>query len=255
LWAFNEEIVARTIVDVGVPIVSAIGHEIDFTICDFVADLRAPTPSAAAELVVPDIVDLRRRVDVLGGSLDKCLRNFLAHQQTRLRFLSERTLARELLKRMRDAQQQFDLARESLHRHVAHKIDNYRRGFVHIASALQARNPARELVIKRNHFADLQRRFASLPPRFLADAKQRFGRMEGILRVLGPDATLARGYSVTMDKNGKIVRSIVHVKRGMRLHTRVTDGDIESEVLAAQDRRVSRRNGTLSTRQIGPASP
>jgi exodeoxyribonuclease VII large subunit len=242
LWAFNEEIVARTIVDVGVPIVSAIGHEIDFTICDFVADLRAPTPSAAAELVAPDIIDLRRRIDVLAGSLDKCLRNFLAHQQTRLRFLSERTLARELLKRMRDAQQAFDLARESLHRHVAHKIDDYRRGFVHIASALQARNPARELTIKRNHFADLQRRFAALPPRFLADAKQRFGRMEGILRVLGPDATLRRGYSITRDKNGTIVRSIARVKRGIRLRTRVTDGDIESEVLAAyaQDQPVSR---------------
>lgn len=141
LWEFNEEIVARTIVDVDVPIVSAIGHQIDFTICDFVADLRAPTPSAAAELVVPDIIDLRRRVDELAGSLHKCLRNFLAHQQTRLRFLSERTLARELLKRMRDAQQQLDLARESLHRHVAHNIDNYRRGLVHIASALQARSP------------------------------------------------------------------------------------------------------------------
>jgi exodeoxyribonuclease VII large subunit len=242
LWAFNEEIVARTVVDVGVPIVSAIGHEIDFTICDFVADLRAPTPSAAAELVVPDIADLRRRVDALAESLDKCLRNFLAHQQTRLRFLSERTLARELLKRMRDAQQQLDLARESLHRHVAHKIDDYRRGFVHIASALQARNPARELTIKRNHFADLQRRFAALPPRFLADAKQRFGRMEGILRVLGPDATLRRGYSITRDKNGTIVRSIARVKRGIRLRTRVTDGDIESEVLAAyaQDQPVSR---------------
>jgi exodeoxyribonuclease VII large subunit len=242
LWAFNEEIVARTIVDVGVPIVSAIGHEIDFTICDFVADLRAPTPSAAAELVVPDIIDLRRRVDVLASSLDKCLRNFLAHQQTRLRFLSERTLARELLKRMRDAQQAFDLARESLHRHVAHKIDDYRRGFVHIASALQARRPARELTIKRNHFADLQRRFAALPLRFLEDAKQRFGRMEGILRVLGPDATLRRGYSITRDKNGRIVRSIARVKRGIRLRTRVTDGDIESEVLAAyaQDQPVSR---------------
>jgi exodeoxyribonuclease VII large subunit len=242
LWAFNEEIVARTIVDVGVPIVSAIGHEIDFTICDFVADLRAPTPSAAAELVVPDIIDLRRRVDELAGSLDKCLRNFLAHQRTRLRFLSERTLARELLKRMRDAQQEFDLARESLHRHVAHKIDDYRRGFVHIASALQARSPARELTIKRNHFADLQRRFAALPLRFLADAKQRFGRMEGILRVLGPDATLRRGYSITRDKNGKIVRSIACVKRGIRLRTRVTDGEIESEVLAAyaQDQPVSR---------------
>src|SRR6202035_4673239 len=118
---FNEENVARSIYLSRIPVVSAVGHEIDFTISDFVADLRAPTPSAAAELVVPDITDLRRRVDELAGSLHKCLRNFLAHQQTRLRFLSERTLARELLKRMRDAQQEFDLARESLHRHVAHK--------------------------------------------------------------------------------------------------------------------------------------
>jgi len=257
LWEFNEEIVARTIVDVGVPIVSAIGHEIDFTICDFVADLRAPTPSAAAELVVPDIIDLRRRVDELAGSLHKCLRNFLAHQQTRLRFLSERTLARELLKRMRDAQQQLDVAGESLRRHVVHKIDNYRRGLVHIASTLQSRSPARELVMRRHRFADLQRRFATLPPRFLADAKQHFGRMEGILRVLGPDATLRRGYSITTDKDGKVVRSIVRLKRGIRLRTRVTDGDIESEVLAAraQDRRVSRQGETLPNRQVGSASP
>ena len=102
LWEFNEEIVARTIADVGVPIVSAIGHEIDFTICDFVADLRAPTPSAAAELIVPDIVDLRRRMDA-----------------------SARGLGRELLNRMRDAQQRLDHAREILRRCLAHKIDNY----------------------------------------------------------------------------------------------------------------------------------
>src|SRR6202521_4927963 len=85
LWEFNEEIVARTIADVAIPIVSAIGHEIDFTICDFVADLRAPTPSAAAELIVPDVIDLRRHIDVCA-----------------------RALARERLKRMRDAHQQLD---------------------------------------------------------------------------------------------------------------------------------------------------
>src|SRR3989440_2347786 len=102
LWEFNEEIVARAIADLSVPIVSAIGHEIDFTICDFVADLRAPTPSAAAELIVPDVLDLRRRLQELAGCVQKCLQNFLEHQRTRLRFLSERTLARELLKRMRD---------------------------------------------------------------------------------------------------------------------------------------------------------
>src|SRR5437016_7262424 len=87
LWEFNEEIVARTIADVNVPIVSAIGHEIDFTICDFVADLRAPTPSAAAELIVPDIVDLRRQMDA-----------------------SARGLGREPLNRVRDEQQRLDHA-------------------------------------------------------------------------------------------------------------------------------------------------
>ncbi len=92
LWEFNEEIVARTIASVSVPIVSAVGHEIDFTICDFVADLRAPTPSAAAELIVPDMIDLRRRIQELGGSLQKCLLGFLEHQRTRLRFLSQKTL-------------------------------------------------------------------------------------------------------------------------------------------------------------------
>src|SRR6266404_2490039 len=163
LWEFNEEIVARTIADVSVPIVSAIGHEIDFTICDFVADLRAPTPSAAAELIVPDIVDLRRRIDELAGCLQKCLRSFLEHQKTRLRFLSERTLARELLKRMHDAQQQIDLSREALHRHVAHQIDYFRKGLLHIAGALQSRSPVRELSLRRNRFADLQRRFVGLP--------------------------------------------------------------------------------------------
>src|SRR5437016_1793385 len=87
LWEFNEEIVARTIADVNVPIVSAVGHEIDFTICDFVADLRAPTPSAAAELIVPDIVDLRRQMDA-----------------------SARGLGREPLNRVRDEQQRLDHA-------------------------------------------------------------------------------------------------------------------------------------------------
>src|SRR6188474_2361089 len=71
LWEFNEEIVARTIADISVPLVSAIGHEIDFTIADFVADLRAPTPSAAAELIVPDVVDLHRRTNELGACLQK----------------------------------------------------------------------------------------------------------------------------------------------------------------------------------------
>ena len=230
LWAFNEEIVARVIADVDVPIISAIGHEIDFTICDFVSDLRAPTPSAAAELIVPDIIDLRRRIDELAGCLQKCFRSFLEHQKTRLRFLSERTLARELLKRMHDAQQQIDLSREALHRHIAHQLDYFRKGLLHIAGALQSRSPVRELSLRRNRFVDLQRRFLGLPSQVMERARDRFRRVEGILRVLGPDATLRRGYSITTNERGKLIRTVKSVEPRMRIHTRLNDGEFESTV-------------------------
>ena len=208
LWEFNEEIVARTIVSVNVPVVSAIGHEIDFTIADFVADLRAPTPSAAAELIVPDIIDLRRH-------LDACSRG----------------IGRELLNRMRDAQQRLDHARETLRRCLGHKIDNYRRGLAHALATLQARSPARELMLRRNRFGDLQRRLRESPARVLENARYRFQKIEGILRVLGPDATLRRGYSITTDERGKLIRSVADVRPKMKIKTRISDGEFESQAL------------------------
>jgi exodeoxyribonuclease VII large subunit len=207
LWEFNEEIVARTIVDVSVPIVSAIGHEIDFTICDFTADLRAPTPSAAAELIVPDIVDLRRRIDGY-----------------------ERAVGRELLERLRDAQQQIDAGRETLRRCLAHRIDNYKRGLIHIARALQARSPVRELLMRRNRFVDLRRRFIASPVRAVENAKRRFAQIEGILRVLGPDATLRRGYSITTDDRGDVIRTVAAIRPRMKIRTRISDGEFGSDV-------------------------
>src|SRR5207245_2343444 len=149
------------------------------------ADLRAPTPSAAAELIVPDIIDLQRRID-------GCARG----------------LARQLLNWLRDAQQRLDHARETLQRCLAHKIDSYKRGLLHITAALQARSPARELMMRRNHFADLHRRLIASPGRLLDNARHRFQRIEGILRVLGPAATLRRGYSITINERGKIIRNI-----------------------------------------------
>jgi exodeoxyribonuclease VII large subunit len=207
LWEFNEEIVARAIFHSAVPIVSAVGHEIDFTICDFVADLRAPTPSAAAELIVPDIADLQRQID-------GCTR----------------ALARQLLNRVREAQQRLDHARETLGRCLAHRIDSYKRSLLHIAAALQARSPARELMMRRNRFADLHRRLIACPGHLLENAKHRFQRIEGILRVLGPDATLRRGYSITTNERGKIIRAIAAVRPKMKIRTRVSDGEFGSEI-------------------------
>jgi len=207
LWEFNEEIVARAIFNSAVPIVSAVGHEIDFTICDFVADLRAPTPSAAAELIVPDITDLQRQVD-------SCTR----------------ALARQLLNRVREAQQRLDHARETLQRCLAHRIDSYKRSLLHIAAALQPRKLSGELMMRRNRFADLHRRLIACPGHLLENAKHRFQHIEGILRVLGPDATLRRGYSITTNERGKIIRTIAAVRPKMKIRTRVSDGEFGSEI-------------------------
>src|SRR2546421_5214807 len=205
LWEFNEEILARTIASIEVPIVSAVGHEIDFTICDFVADLRAPTPSAAAELIVRDVVDLVR-------DLEGC----------------RRRLGRELTNRVHDAQQRLDHARETLRRCLSHKIDNYRRGLAHALATLQARSPVRELMLRRNRFGDLQRRLRELPKRAIENARHRFDRIEGILRVLGPEATLRRGYSITRNERGQLIRSVANVRPKMKIKTRVSDGEFES---------------------------
>src|SRR6266700_2715719 len=189
LWEFNEEIVARAVFHSKIPIVSAVGHEIDFTICDFVADLRAPTPSAAAELIVSDIIDLQRQID-------GCARG----------------LGRQLLNWVRDALQRLDHARETLQRGLVHKLDGYKRGLLHITRALQARSPGRELMMRRNRFADLHRRLVASPGRLLENARHRFRHIEGILRVLGPDATLRRGYSITRDTKGNLIRTVSDVR-------------------------------------------
>ena len=157
---------------------------------------------------MPDIIDLQRRID-------GCARR----------------LARQLLNRIRDAQQRLDHAREILQRCLAHKIDTYKRGLLHITAALQARSPARELTARRNRFIDLHRRLVVSPGRLLENARHRFRRIEGILRVLGPDATLRRGYSITINEHGKIIRTIAAVRPKVKIRTRVSDGEFSSEVL------------------------
>jgi exodeoxyribonuclease VII large subunit len=96
---------------------------------------------------------------------------------------------------------------------------------------MQARSPVRELMMRRNHFADLHRRLIACPARWIETAKHRFSRIEGILRVLGPDATLRRGYSITMNDHGQIIRTTTEIRSKMKIRTRVSDGEFGSEIL------------------------
>jgi len=230
LWEFNEEIVARAIAAALVPIVSAVGHEIDFTIADFVADLRAATPSAAAELIVPAATELDRRINELTVCLQRCWRNFIVREQTRLRLFSERTVGRELLTRIQEGKQALDWRRESLQRNATGFVVNWRSRLAENAAALRRHDPSREIVLRRSRFAELARRLVTCPLQLLGTARKRFERTEKILAVLGPDATLRRGYSLTLDATGNLVRSVTQVQRGDRIHTRITDGTIKSNV-------------------------
>ena len=231
LWEFNEEIVARAIAARLVPIVSAVGHEIDFTIADFVADLRAPTPSAAAELIVPAAAELDRRVNEFAVCLQRCWRNFIVREQTRLRMFSERTVARELLRRIQEGKQKLDWRRENLQRNAVGFLGNSRGRLAENAAALRRHDPSREIILRWSRFAELARRLITCPPQLANTMRKRFERTEKILAVLGPDATLRRGYSMTTDVNGDLVRSVTQVKPGDKIRTRLADGAFESDVI------------------------
>jgi len=230
LWEFNEEIVARAIAAALVPIVSAVGHEIDFTIADFIADLRAPTPSAAAELIVPAAIELARRVHELAMCLQRSWQNFLARERTRLRLFSERAISRELLRRLQEGKQTLDWRRETLQRNAAEFVRNGRGRLAEITAALRRHDPSREIILRRDRLGEFARRLTACPLQLTAAMRKRFEGAEKVLAVLGPDATLRRGYSMTIDAKGNVVRSVTQVKRGEQLRTRVIDGTIESTV-------------------------
>lgn len=230
LWEFNEEVVARAIFHSAIPVVSAVGHEVDFTIADFVADLRAPTPSAAAELVVPDVRDLERRVAELQNCLTKCWRTFAAQARQRLRALSEKALARELRQRLRTAQQQLDLAKEALRRQIDRQRQVAQSRLTNSRLVLRARNPSRELAARRQQLHETRRRLEESARHRLTKFRERAERSAGLLRILGPGATLERGYSITRDAQGRVIRQLAEAKTRTRIKTRVRDGEFESTI-------------------------
>ncbi|MDQ3546071.1 MAG: exodeoxyribonuclease VII large subunit, partial [Verrucomicrobiota bacterium] len=213
-----------------IPVVSAVGHEIDFTIADFVADLRAPTPSAAAELIVPDVRDLERRVRELQNCLGKCWRDFLTRARSRLSAASEKALSRELSGRLRDAQQQLDFAKESIIRTLERRRTLERTRLTNALLALKAHNPARELTARRQRLQEIRRRLGECSKQRVVEARERRDRVAGMLRILGPQATLERGYSITLTASGKVIRRVAEAKTRTQVKTRVRDGEFESTV-------------------------
>ena len=207
LWAFNEESVARAIYACRTPVISAVGHEIDFTIADFVADLRAPTPSAAAELVVQNQVELMEKVGALGGRLNQTVVSRVKYWQRHLEGLLHSYALEQPRFRLEQLQQTTDDLLARLETQTRHAATLARRRFDGLRERLgaSARAWSRAALVG---LLERGRRLERAVLEKLAHRKMRFDSLIASLEVLGPQATLERGYSLVMRRStGEIVRS------------------------------------------------
>jgi exodeoxyribonuclease VII large subunit len=230
LWAFNDEAVARAIRASSVAVVSAVGHEIDFTIADFAADLRAPTPSAAAELLVPDALDLLRILARDRQRLAQRMQRSLDSRTQRLDHLLARLNAQRPQARLARADERLQMLRQRLQRYLGDKRERDSSRLANARSRLLAQHPlallgrageraetARER-LRRSLHVDIERRSA------------RLGELARTLHAVSPLATLDRGYAILLAADGRVVRSVTQAPPGAALRARVADGVLDLRV-------------------------
>ena len=230
LWAFNDEALARAIAASPVPVVSAVGHETDFSLSDFAADLRAPTPSAAAELLVPSRVDLGQRRAGLqrraAGLQANHLRQFAQRaDRAVLRLNAQRPEAR-----LQAHARRRDEALRRLHSALQQRLRAHAASLRHAGAVLQATRPQRRLQLLGQRLTDTRPRLqAAIARRLQRDALQLRGLARS-LEAVSPLATIARGYSILQRDDGVVVRRTGEVAAGDALSARLADGELRLRV-------------------------
>ncbi|NMY40607.1 exodeoxyribonuclease VII large subunit [Pseudomonas sp. WS 5013] len=228
LWCFNEEAVARAVADCVTPIVSAVGHETDVSISDFVADVRAPTPSAAAELLAPDSSDLQRRLDSLNRRLALSLRTRLSREQLRLDGLARRL--RHPGERLRQQAQRLDDLDMRLRRAFAQQSTSRQERLARLDGRLHAQHPGRALALLRQRLDSLGERLPRAIELQLRQQRRQLENLAQTLHIVSPLATLGRGYSILLDERGQAVRSAAQTHPGQRLKARLSEGELDVRV-------------------------
>ncbi len=231
LWEFNDEQLARAIVNFPVPVVSAVGHEIDFTIADFAADLRAPTPSAAAELIAPDSAELFAKLEQISAFLRREALGATESAKMRIASLARSALFREPGIRIEQCAQRLDSAEQAMRHSVEDRMAELRALFSGAAAALRHFRPEQQIALYRAGLAGLSLRMGAGIQRSAAWRREQLTRVSGMLRLLSPRHTLRRGYSVTMDADGRLIRSSKDAVAGCTLVTEFHDGKVRSTVV------------------------
>lgn len=230
LWAYNEESLARAIFTSRIPIISAVGHEIDFTIADFVADLRAPTPSAAAELLAPDVAELRRYLESTARTLETRVQTVTEHYERVLDLTAKGPLLHEPERQIQQAEQSVDDAESRLTHSLREQLRAMSDQIIEQQQILQQHHP-RVLISEAGHRVQIGAdRLRQVLEHRLVRLEDRVKARADLMRNLGPQSILSRGFSFTMTADGRSLQDATQVQAGDVLVTRLQRGEVRSVV-------------------------
>jgi exodeoxyribonuclease VII large subunit len=231
LWSFNEEAVARAVAASRIPVICGVGHETDVTIADFAADLRAPTPSAAAELASPDRAELAAAVAALHARLTRAMAAGLAGLNARTEALRRRL--RHPRERLERQAQHLDHLEIRLRRALETRMHRDDARCRELLQRLRTQHPSRLLADARLHLDYCDSRLAEAMRHRLERERRRLESCAGLLQAVSPLATLQRGYAIALDRSGHTIGSIQATAPGAEIAVRLQDGTLDCNVTAA----------------------
>ena len=231
LWCFNHEQLARAIYQSELPIVSAVGHEIDTTISDYVADVRAATPSAAAELVSPNTQELHGKVIELINRLNNAFKHDMADKRALATQLQHRLNLCHPRNQLNQKTQRLDELTIALQQGMRNRLYQQERTLNNLTPRLMRQSPDKKLSQASHQLMQIQTRLEQAIQHKLQHAQNSLALQASRLDSVSPLNVLARGYSITKTQQGKVIKSVDHIKTGDVLITELADGAIKSTVL------------------------
>ncbi|BCB04684.1 exodeoxyribonuclease VII large subunit [Bacillus sp. KH172YL63] len=236
LWGFNEEIVADAIWNSTVPVISAVGHETDFTIADFVADLRAPTPTAAGEMAVPHIDDLLERIMNRKLRLIKSFKTKLQSERNRLNGLTKSYALRNPRYLYQQKIETVDRLTDQLQRNISLHVKGNREYLNGLHQRLQRVHPSQLITLQKERVLHSQTSLEKQFKQVLKEKRHRFSSALSTLHALSPLKIMDRGYSLVYKEEGNLIKSSQQIQKGDRLEINVRDGKIHCEVESVEER-------------------